>query len=62
MKVTIDSAKCMGHARCHAFAPHAFDLDEDVYAVVAPHAGDVSRSELADAAAACPEQAITIET
>jgi ferredoxin len=52
----------MGHARCHAFAPEAFDLDDDGYAVVTPHADDVSKTELADGAAACPEQAITIET
>jgi ferredoxin len=60
VEVTVDSSKCQGHARCHALAPEAFDLDEDGYPVVTPNAATLAAADLNDAAAACPEQAITI--
>lgn len=31
MKVIVDTAKCMGHARCVAVAPDIFTLNSDGY-------------------------------
>lgn len=59
MKVAVDTAKCVGHARCHFAAPEAFDLDDDGYAVVIATDG-VSAEDLRNAAESCPEQAITV--
>jgi len=28
MKVTVETAKCQGHARCRAICPELFELDE----------------------------------
>ncbi len=62
MKITIDSTKCSGHARCWAAAPDVFELDDAGYAL--PYEGEVP-AELAAAAQegalACPERAITVE-
>ena len=61
MKVTIDTAKCAGHARCNAVAPDVYALDDDGYAL--PYDGEVP-PELEDqarkGAEACPERAITV--
>lgn len=61
MKVVVDSTKCMGHARCNAVAPQAFDLDDEGYAIVTPYAAEASPADLHSAAESCPEQAITVE-
>ena len=61
MKVVVDSAKCMGHARCNAVAPDAFDLDDEGYAIVTDKAAKVPEADLHSAVASCPEQAIRIE-
>ena len=62
MKITIDTAKCSGHARCWATAPEVFDLDDNGYAL--PLSQEVP-AELEDAARAgervSPERAITVE-
>ncbi len=60
MKVSVDSSKCQGHARCHALAPDAFDLDDDGYPVVTTLATTLTAADLGGVAAACPEQAITL--
>jgi ferredoxin len=51
----------MGHARCNAVAPQAFDLDDEGYAIVTPYAAEASPADLHSAAESCPEQAITVE-
>ncbi len=62
MKITIDTTKCSGHARCWATSPDVFELDDDGYAVA--YDGEVP-AELATAARegalACPERAIAVE-
>lgn len=62
MKISIDTTKCSGHARCAAAAPDVFELDDSGY--VLPFNGEVpSHAEEAarDGALACPERAITLE-
>jgi len=36
VKVAVDNAKCVGHARCHFAAPEAFDLDDNLPAARRP--------------------------
>jgi ferredoxin len=61
VKIAVDTAKCMGHARCNAVAPDAFDLDDEGYAVVTPGAVNVPLPQLHNAAASCPEQAVAVQ-
>ena len=61
MKIAVYTGKCMGHARCNAVAPNAFDLDDDGYVVVTERATQVRVDDLRNAAASCPEQAISVE-
>ncbi len=61
MKIAVDTGKCMGHARCNAVAPDAFDLDDDGYVLVTERAIRVQADDLRNAAASCPEQAISVE-
>jgi ferredoxin len=61
MKLTIDTTKCSGHARCYAVAPEVFDLDDSGYAV--PVDREVSEpldEDVAAGIAACPERAIFV--
>lgn len=61
MKIEVHASRCTGHARCYAFAPEVYDLDDNGYC-------DVSQlqvsNELEQAARqgadACPERAIVI--
>lgn len=62
MKVTVDTAKCSGHAQCFGLAPDVYELDDDGYCIVDHR--DVPpqfEKDARDGAAACPEQAITID-
>ncbi|MET7773442.1 ferredoxin [Nocardia sp. NPDC005366] len=61
MKLSIDTTKCSGHARCFAVAPEVFDLDDDGFAL--PIDREVSEpldGDVAAGIAACPERAISI--
>ena len=63
MRVHVDSELCQGHARCNVICPEVFDLDEEGHALVANEtvpAGLEAKAE--EAAANCPERAITVET
>lgn len=62
LQVSIDPARCQGHALCLERSPENFEFDDVegrgfvVEPAVAPHAVQAVRL----AAANCPEQAITI--
>lgn len=59
MKLSVDTAKCSGHARCYAVAPEVFDIDDLGYAV--PLDAEVSEpvdEKIIAGVAACPERAI----
>lgn len=61
MRVSIDSNKCEGHARCIARAPELFDVDEDGFGVVLVDGVAEDQEDGARAAVnACPERAITL--
>ncbi|WP_216898432.1 ferredoxin [Nocardia alni] len=62
MRITIDTAKCSGHARCWATAPEVFDLDDNGYALPVSQEVPADREAAARAGErACPERAITVE-
>lgn len=61
MRITIDTKKCSGHARCAATAPDVFELDDNGYAL--PFDGEVPaglEEQARDGAMACPERAIKV--
>lgn len=58
----VDPDRCQGHARCVAFAPDAFELDQEGYASVSrefERIEDVPEC-IRTAVANCPERAITL--
>jgi ferredoxin len=62
MKIKINKAGCVGHARCAAVAPEVYPLDDDGY--IAVDEIDVPAGLEAQArrgARACPERIITVE-
>jgi ferredoxin len=62
LKIRINKAACVGHARCAAVAPDIYSLNEDGY--IAEEEIDVPPGQEAIArrgARACPERIITIE-
>ncbi|WP_194830005.1 ferredoxin [Nocardia sp. XZ_19_231] len=62
MKITIDKAKCSGHARCAATAPEVFELDDAGYALPIDGAIPSGREGSAEEGAwACPERAISVD-
>ncbi|MEU5841138.1 ferredoxin [Rhodococcus sp. NPDC047139] len=61
MRLSLDTGKCSGHARCWEAAPEVFDIDDNGYALPL----DREVTEPVDAAvlagvAACPERAISL--
>jgi ferredoxin len=58
----VDLDRCQGHARCVAFAPDAFDLDEEGYSSVSPEFEQIDDvpDRVRTAVASCPERAITL--
>ena len=63
MKVSIDSARCQGHARCIAFASEVFAIDEEGYSHVREGFETVNpdlQEGVRKACANCPEDAILL--
>jgi ferredoxin len=61
-KVTVDPDRCQGHNRCFAIAPEVFDVDDlgNAFAIGDGTVGDVLATKARQAAANCPEYAITV--
>lgn len=62
MRIIVHKAKCQGHARCWAQAPHIFVLDDEGY--ILP--GDIQVPEgeqplASRGARSCPERALEID-
>ena len=63
MRVSIDEARCQGHARCVYFAPEVFEIDDEGYASVRAGLEQVPadlQDKVQRACANCPEIAIKI--
>ncbi|MEV4439588.1 ferredoxin [Streptomyces sp. NPDC049577] len=61
MHVSIDSGVCIGSGQCALTAPSVFDQDDDGFGLVRPGAEDGKNDPMvAEAARACPVQAISV--
>ncbi|MFE4504188.1 ferredoxin [Rhodococcus sp. NPDC056743] len=61
MKVSVDPDGCKGHGVCLTIAPEVFTLTDDGYAeAIADVVPTDVESAVRDAAANCPERAITL--
>jgi ferredoxin len=62
MRVSIDAAKCRGHALCLTYAPDAFEfVDLEDRSVAREGAAAARVEDVLAAARECPEQAIVVE-
>jgi ferredoxin len=62
MKIRINKAACVGHARCAAVAEELFKLDDNGYILQEEIDVPPGKEELARRGSrACPERIITIE-
>jgi ferredoxin len=63
MKVSINSQRCQGHARCIYFAPEVFEIDDEGYAKVKSGLETVPtelQEKVRKAYANCPERSISV--
>jgi ferredoxin len=61
MKLSIDSALCVGHGRCYSLRPDLFTADDEGYGIVKVEQVEGGQLEEARAAVAeCPEVAIAL--
>lgn len=57
----VDLNRCQGHARCWAFAPETFAIDEQGYAYVIPgREGSFEEEKVRKAIKNCPERSILL--
>lgn len=64
MRISIDSARCMGHGRCYAVAPNLLTDDEQGFVAQSGQTFDVPdhlHDQAREAADACPESAILLQ-
>ena len=62
MKVSVDNAKCMGHAQCYAVDPNLFPIDEAGYSILRAHEVAPEDEQIVrQGVAACPERALLLE-
>jgi ferredoxin len=61
VKIVVDSSLCAGHARCNAYGPDVYELDDRGYcAIQEAEVPPGLQGQARDGADACPEGAITI--
>ena len=61
VKITVNVAGCVGHARCAAVAPDVYELDDDGFNTTAYREVEESlRAQAVRGMRACPEKIITI--
>jgi ferredoxin len=60
MRAAVDEDRCAGHGVCWTLCPEVFSLNDDGFAVVQePEVPAQFEQAVLDAAAKCPERAIT---
>lgn len=61
-QLSVDPARCQGHARCFVFAPEVFEFDDEGYAFVPDDRSRVAElsDEVQKAVSNCPERAILV--
>ena len=61
MRASVDADLCQGHARCWEICPEVFQLDDEGHGhVPMPEVPPELEDRAREAAANCPERAITI--
>lgn len=61
-RIVVDMSKCSGLGLCEAVSPDIFEIGDDGDLIVHAHEVDAERTtELREAAASCPTQAITVD-
>jgi ferredoxin len=61
VKIRLDAARCTGHGRCYALAPHVFDADEDGHCtLLTPEVALAHEREARAAVLNCPEDALEL--
>ncbi len=63
MRIAVDGGLCTGHGRCYSVAPDLLESDDEGFVTIRGSSIDVppgQESAAKDAAAWCPEGAITI--
>ncbi|MGW6137675.1 ferredoxin [Streptomyces sp. NPDC055144] len=61
MRIAVDLNHCQGYAQCAFLAPEIFAMHGEEALLYAPEADEAQREKLAQAAAACPVQAILVD-
>ncbi|MFD7340328.1 ferredoxin [Streptomyces violascens] len=61
MRLVVDLNRCQGYAQCAFLAPDVFAMHGDEGLLYDPQAEEAQRERLAQAAAACPVQAILVD-
>ncbi|MET9700878.1 ferredoxin [Streptomyces sp. NPDC006529] len=61
MRLVVDLNRCQGYAQCAFLAPDVFAMHGDEGLLYDPHAEAAQRERVAQAAAACPVQAILVD-
>jgi ferredoxin len=61
MRVSVNPAVCQGHARCWELCPQVFSIDDEGHSYVSdPEVPAALEAKAREAAANCPELAITL--
>ncbi|MCX5409374.1 ferredoxin [Streptomyces sp. NBC_00335] len=61
MRLVVDLNRCQGYAQCAFLAPDVFAMHGDEGLLYDPEAEEAQRERVAQAAAACPVQAILVD-
>ncbi|MFG3657385.1 ferredoxin [Streptomyces sp. NPDC047706] len=61
MRLVVDLNRCQGYAQCAFLAPDVFVMHGEEGLLYHPEADEAQRGRLAQAAAACPVQAILVD-
>ncbi|MFJ9365472.1 ferredoxin [Nocardia sp. NPDC101769] len=62
MRIVVDLNRCQGYAQCVPLAPDVLELLGEEALAYDPNPDDAQRQRVLRAAAACPVQAIVVET
>ncbi|MXM65257.1 ferredoxin [Streptomyces sp. HUCO-GS316] len=61
VRIAVDLNRCQGYAQCAFLAPEIFVMHGEEALLYNPDADEAQRDKLAQAAAACPVQAILVD-
>ncbi|GAA4985322.1 hypothetical protein GCM10023205_64570 [Yinghuangia aomiensis] len=61
VRIAVDLNRCQGYAQCAFLAPETFAMHGEEALLYNPEVDEAQRGKLAQAAAACPVQAILVD-